>query len=48
MDKATHVLAVVALTVVIMIGAVYLSRNVAVDCWTFFGLAKGCTASTVK
>lgn len=48
MDKATHVLLVVALTVGVIVGGIYISRTVSVDCWNFFGLAKGCAASTVK
>jgi len=47
MDKATHVILVVALTVGIIVGFVYISRTVSVDCWNFFGL-RGCAASTVK
>lgn len=48
MDKATHVLLVAGLTVGVMVGTVYLTRNVSVECWNWFGLAKSCTASTVK
>lgn len=48
MDKATHVLLVAALTVGIVVGVVYLSRNVTVECFNWFGLSKGCVASTVK
>lgn len=48
MDKATHVLLVVALTVGVIVGGIYISRHATVDCWNFFGLTKGCSVSTVK
>jgi hypothetical protein len=48
MDKATHVLLVVALTIGVIVGGIYISRTVSVDCWNFFGFAKGCAASTAK
>lgn len=48
MDKATHVLLVIALTIGTMVGVIYLSRSVTVDCFNWWGLTKGCTVSTVK
>jgi hypothetical protein len=48
MDKATHVLLVVALTVAVIAGGLYISHVVSVDCWNFLGLTKGCTVSTGK
>lgn len=46
MDKPTHVLIVVAMTVVILGGVIFITKNQPrIDCWNFFGLTKGCTAS---
>lgn len=48
MDKPTHVLLVAGLVVGIIVGLVYIvNHQPRVDCWNFFGLTKGCSASVV-
>lgn len=43
MDKATHVLLVAGLVIVILVGTTWFVKNgPAVECWNFFGLSKGC------
>lgn len=46
MDKATHVLLVAALTVVIVVGSAwYIKSGPSVECWNWFGLSKGCSVT---
>lgn len=46
MDKTTHILLVIALTVAAIAGTVYVANHQPrIDCWNFFGLTKGCSAS---
>lgn len=46
MDKPTHVIFVAVMTAAFIAAVVYIGNHQPrIDCWNFFGLTKGCTAS---
>lgn len=47
MDKPTHVLLVVGLTLGIVVAGLFIAeKKPRIDCWNWFGLAKGCEVHT--
>lgn len=45
MNRTTEVLLAVAAGVAIIVGAVYIGTHTSIDCFNWFGLAKGCVTS---
>lgn len=45
MNRSTEILLAVALGVSIIVGAVYIGSHTSINCFNWFGLAKGCTAT---
>lgn len=45
MNRPTEVLVAIAAGVAIIVGAVYIGTHTDVNCFNWFGLAKGCAAT---
>lgn len=45
MKRSTEVLIAIAAGVAIIVGAVYVGTHTNVECFNWFGLAKGCVAT---